>query len=175
MATSGFTPATEQERFSIEGNKRPGPILTSSVVSGQEARKFYENLVKDDHRNLSGFNVTARQKDGGRRDKNERGKAERRMRSRRRVRGQTETPEQRGTGDTELNQPRETHTERSKELMGLRFLHCAHEGNICGLKDLLSKGVDINFQVEYSSFYVVLETILFVYRLFNVTIMQYQH
>lgn len=32
--------------------------------------------------------------------------------------------------------------------MGLRFLHCAHEGNISGLKDLLSKGVDINFQVR---------------------------
>lgn len=156
MATSGFTPATEQERFSIESNKRPGPILNTSVLSGEEARKFYENLVKDDHLNLSGSNITARQKNDGRRDKNERRKPERRMRSGRRVRGQTETPVQRRTSDTELNQPRgTTHTERSKELMGLRFLHCAHEGNISGLKDLLSKGVDINYQVEYLSFYML--------------------
>ncbi|KAF3852156.1 hypothetical protein F7725_005511 [Dissostichus mawsoni] len=35
------------------------------------------------------------------------------------------------------------------ELLGLRFLRCANDGDISGLKDLLSKGVDINFQDTY--------------------------
>lgn len=131
MATFGFTPATEQERFSIETVKRSRSILTTSALCGEEARNFYESLMRD----------------GGRQDKNKHRKPESR-RSRRRVRGHTDAPA-RGTGDREGNQTREAgHTERSKELMGLRFLHCAHEGNITGLKDLLSKGVDINFQVQ---------------------------
>lgn len=132
MATFGFTPATEQERFSIETIKSSRSILTSSALSGEEVRNFYENLMKDD----------------GRQDKNKHRKPESR-RSRRRVRGHSDAPVQRGTGDREGHQTGETgHTERSRELMGLRFLHCAHEGNISGLKDLLSKGVDINFQVR---------------------------
>lgn len=133
MATFGFTPATEQERFSIETFKGSGSILTTSALSGEEVRHFYENLMKDD----------------GRQDKNKRHKPESRRRSRRRVRGHSDVPVQRGTGDRGGHPSGETgHTERSRELMGLRFLHCAHEGNISGLKDLLSKGVDINFQVR---------------------------
>lgn len=160
MATFGFTPATEQERFSIETLKRSKSILNTSVLSGEDARNFYENLVKHDHLNLNGLNISVNQKDDGRQDKNKHRKPEYRIRSRRRVRGQTDAPVQRGTGDREGNQTRETgHTERSKELMGLRFLHCAHEGNISGLKDLLSKGVDINFQVQSLPFY--LATIFF--------------
>lgn len=130
MATFGFTPATEQERFSLETIKSSGSILTISALSGEEVRNFYENLMKDD----------------GRQDKNKYRKPESRRRSRRRVRGHSDVPVQRGTGDREGHQTGETgHT---RELMGLRFLHCAHEGNISGLKDLLSKGVDINFQVR---------------------------
>lgn len=133
MATFGFTPATEQERFSIETFKSSRSILTTSALSGEEVKNFYENLMKDD----------------GRQDKNKHRKPESRRRSRRRVRGHSDVPVQRGTGDREGHQTGETgHTERSRELMGLRFLHCAHEGNISGLKDLLSKGVDINFQVR---------------------------
>eukprot|EP00066_Takifugu_rubripes_P007111 XP_003972383.2 PREDICTED: G patch domain and ankyrin repeat-containing protein 1 [Takifugu rubripes] len=131
MATFGFNPATEQERFSIETIKSSRSILTTSALSGEEVRNFYENLMKDD----------------GRQDKNKHRKPESRRRSRRRVRVHSDVPVQRGTGDGGGHQTGETgHTERSRELMGLRFLHCAHEGNISGLKDLLSKGVDINFQ-----------------------------
>lgn len=152
MAAFGFTPATEQERFSIETIQRPRSILATSVLGGEDARNFYESLVKDDV-NLNGLNIRVNQKDGGRQDKNKHRKPENRIRSRRRIRGQTDAPAQRGPGDREDNQTRETaHTERSKELMGLRFLHCAHEGDISGLKDLLSKGVDINFQVHLYHF-----------------------
>lgn len=162
MATFGFTPATEQERFSIEAIQTSRSILSTSVLSGEDARNFYENLVKDDHLNVNGLNMRVNQKDDGRRDKNKHRNPEYRTRSRRRVRGQTDAPVQRGSGDREGNQTRETgHTERSLELMGLRLLHCAHEGNISGLKDLLSKGVDINFQVQSLPFY--LATIFFAY------------
>lgn len=149
MATFGFTPATEQERFSIETIKRSRSILTTSALSGKDARNFYENLVKDDHMSVNGLNIRDDQEDS-RRDKNKHRKPEHRIRSRRRVRGQTDAPGQRGTDNrTETGQ-----TERSRELMGLRFLHCAHEGNISGLKDLLSKGVDINFQVQSLPFHL---------------------
>lgn len=155
MATLGFTPATEQERFSIDTIQRSRSILTTSVLSGEDARNFYENLVKENHLNRNGLNRVD-QKDDGRQDKNKHPKPEYRIRSRRRVRGQTDAPVQRGTGDREGNQTRETgHTERSKELMGLRFLHCAHEGNNSGLKELLSKGVDINFQVQSFIFFIL--------------------
>lgn len=53
-------------------------------------------------------------------------------------------------GGSEGSQRREaSDSERTAELQGLRFLRCAHEGDISGLKDLLSKGVDINFQDTY--------------------------
>lgn len=156
MAAFGFTPATEQERFSIDAIQRSRSILTTSLLSGEDARNFYENLVKEDHLNRNGLNIRVDQKDDGRQYKNQHPKPEYRIRSRRRVRGQTDAPVQRGTGDRQGNQTRETgHTERSKELMGLRFLHCAHEGNISGLKDLLSKGVDINFQVQSFIFFIL--------------------
>lgn len=147
MAAFGFTPATEQERFSIGAIQRPRSIPATSVL-GEDARNFYESLVKDDHLNLNGLNIRVNQKDGGRQDKSKHRKPENRTRSRRRIRGQTDAP-----GDREDNQTRQTaHTERSKELMGLRFLHCAHEGDTSGLRDLLSKGVDINFQVHLRHF-----------------------
>ncbi|KAM7394530.1 hypothetical protein PAMP_021327 [Pampus punctatissimus] len=47
----------------------------------------------------------------------------------------------------ESNRSRETNiSERCMELLGLRLLRCAQDGDLSGLKELLSKGVDINFQ-----------------------------
>lgn len=168
MATFGFTPATEQEHFSIKRIKRSRSSLTSSVLSGEDARHFYENLVKEDLLNRNGLNIRVNQKDDGRNDKSKHRKEEYRIRSRRRVRVQPDAPVRGGPGDREVNPSRGTgHTERSRELMGLRFLHCAHEGNVSGLKDLLSKGVDINFQVQSLPLY--LETIFFAYSAPNIT------
>uniref|UniRef100_A0A671U3F9 Uncharacterized protein n=1 Tax=Sparus aurata TaxID=8175 RepID=A0A671U3F9_SPAAU len=99
-----------QDVFSIETTEQPSST-TSCVISGKEARQFYENLMKDD-------------------------------------RGQEAS--RRITGDGEGDHRRETsNSERSTELLGLRLLRCAHGGDISGLKDLLSKGVDINFQDTY--------------------------
>lgn len=146
MASFGFTPATEQERFSIETIRSSRSVLTASALSGEEVRHFYENLVKDD----------------GRRDRNKHRKPESRRRSRRGVRGHADVPARRGTGDRDGHQTGGTgHTERSRELMGLRFLHCAHEGNISGLQDLLSKGVDINFQVRSVFFFSVVSNVIY--------------
>ena len=82
-------------------------------------------------------------------------------RERRRVRAataqqdQTNSVVERGTGrESEGVQRREmtNDSERSMELQGLRLLRCAHEGDTSGLSELLSKGVDINFQVKYLQF-----------------------
>ncbi|XP_041640355.1 G patch domain and ankyrin repeat-containing protein 1 [Cheilinus undulatus] len=140
MAHFGFTRASGQDVFSIESTSQSSS-KTDSALCGEEARQFYENLVKD--RDLS----------RSKRNKKVNG----RERQRRRVRAaearhhQTDSVVQRGdNNESDGNQSRETNiSERSMELMGLRLLRCAHEGDITGLKDLLSRGVDINFQDTY--------------------------
>ncbi|XP_030268670.1 G patch domain and ankyrin repeat-containing protein 1 [Sparus aurata] len=152
MAALGFTPASGQDVFSIETTEQPSST-TSCVISGKEARQFYENLMKDD-RGQEASRSTVGKRDHGRKQQSNR---ESNRRARRRARaaevqqGQTESAVQRGiTGDGEGDHRRETsNSERSTELLGLRLLRCAHGGDISGLKDLLSKGVDINFQDTY--------------------------
>ncbi|XP_041838225.1 G patch domain and ankyrin repeat-containing protein 1 [Melanotaenia boesemani] len=148
MAAFGFTPASEQDVFSI------GPELTrpkpSIELSGEEARQFYEDMIKDD-KEQDAFESAVRTKHCGRtcpiRQKS--GGCSRRMR--RRVRCAEVHQVQSGpvvqrrvSGESQVNQG--SSSERSMELLGLRLLRCAHEGDISSLKDLLSKGVDINFQ-----------------------------
>ena len=38
-------------------------------------------------------------------------------------------------------------TSTTTELEGLRLLRCAQEGDLSGVRGLLSRGVDVNFQV----------------------------
>ncbi|MEQ2226728.1 hypothetical protein ILYODFUR_030307 [Ilyodon furcidens] len=65
-------------------------------------------------------------------------------------RAHTESVVQReARGGREGNQGEPISSERAQELRGLRLLRCAHEGDIPGLKELISKGVDINFQDLY--------------------------
>uniref|UniRef100_A0A3B3VCK3 G-patch domain and ankyrin repeats 1 n=1 Tax=Poecilia latipinna TaxID=48699 RepID=A0A3B3VCK3_9TELE len=114
MAALGFIPANDHDAFSF-GTEQTS-TNKSSKISGEEVRRFYEDLIKDDKT----------QKDQSVRatHRNNRGRgSDRRMR--RRVR----------------------RSERARELQGLRLLRCAHQGDIPGLKELISKGVDINFQV----------------------------
>ena len=139
MATLGFTPASEHDRFSIETAERSSST-TSRTLSGEEARKFYEDLMMDNKvQSVSGSAVKQNKR--------------RRRRSRRAVRAAgTASGVQRRMGDEGEGHQREepSGSERSMELLGLRLLRCAHEGDIPGLKDLLSKGADINFQVQTS-------------------------
>nr|XP_019964489.1 PREDICTED: G patch domain and ankyrin repeat-containing protein 1 [Paralichthys olivaceus] len=140
MATLGFTPASEQDFFSAE-TMGPSSSRTKSVISGEEARRFYENLTRD----------------GGRGKKASKKNRESSRGARRRVRA-AETHQDRTAsgvgretgGGGEDSQRRErasnSDSERSTELLGLRFLRCAHEGDVSALRELLSKGVDINFQ-----------------------------
>lgn len=157
MATLGFTPATGQDCFSIETTQRTTSTVTSAL-RGEEAREFYEKLIKDgEAQDLS--NGAISQKDNDRGNRNKQRKRESVRTVRRRLGTHTHSAPQRGSGTSEGNRRGESqNTERSMELMGLRLLHCAHEGNISGLKDLLSKGADINFQVQYSTFSVFLFT-----------------
>lgn len=159
MATFGFTPASEQDIFSTETTTQSS-YITNSRLSGEEARQFYENLMKDDdERQERSRGAFSKKYYGGNHQNKQRGRESNR-RVRRRVRAaevqldQTRSAVERGTGgEREDIQRREmtaretSNSERSVELQGLRFLRCAHEGDISGLKDLLSKGVDINFQV----------------------------
>lgn len=151
MANLGFTPASGQDVFSIETSEQSSSTVTSAL-SGKEARDFYENLMKDDK--VQSVPISAvNQQDHGRERLNRQRDRKSGRRGRRRVRaagmqGQTNPVVHGRINEGEGNQRRETsNSERSMELMGLRFLRCAHEGDISGLKDLISKGVDINFQV----------------------------
>ncbi|XP_058495476.1 G patch domain and ankyrin repeat-containing protein 1 [Solea solea] len=144
MATLGFTPASEQDFFSSETVQQSNS-KTKDALSGKEARQFYETLMRDVDEGQKTSNHV-----------NKRKKRESRRKSKRRVvvaevqQGQTGPPVQRQTSG-EVEGRRETtrqtsNSERVEELQGLRFLRCAHEGDISGLRELLSKGIDINFQ-----------------------------
>ncbi|XP_061587048.1 G patch domain and ankyrin repeat-containing protein 1 [Cololabis saira] len=146
---AGFIPASGQDVFSVGPYQTPLPE-SSSKVSGEEARRFYEGLVKDtEGQNVSRHEITQRQ--GGIRQK--RGESGRRMRRSRPVgvQQQLESAVQRevssGSEGDQRGEP--SSLERGQELQGLRLLRCAHEGDVSALKDLLSKGVDINFQDTY--------------------------
>lgn len=141
MATLGFTLARKQDIFSIEALES-SPSQTSSTSGGQEARQFYENLLKDGRLTLK------RQC-----EQNRRNKRKKRRSSRRRTDTDAVVVE-RAAGGAEGTRIRETsgghvNSEMSSELQGLKLLRFAQDGNLTGLKDLLSKGVDINFQVGY--------------------------
>ncbi|XP_047434746.1 G patch domain and ankyrin repeat-containing protein 1 [Mugil cephalus] len=147
MAALGFTPASDHDVFSIETG--PSSSKTSSVLSGKEIRHFYENLIKGDRDQDESRDQHHSREHPGRHSSG----GARARRKRRRgngagegQQGQTSSVVQR-VGVSEEDQRRETRqSERSMELLGLRLLRCAHEGDIPVLKELLSKGVDINFQ-----------------------------
>ena len=155
MASLGFTPASGQDVFSIEATEQTSS-KTSSVLNGKEVRRFYENLMQDDKE--PGVSRSAVSSRGDVREHQRNRESNRRARRRARAaemqRGQTDSVVQRGDGGGgEGSQRGETsHSERTTELLGLRLLRCAHEGDVSGLKDLLSKGVDINFQVLYTTY-----------------------
>uniref|UniRef100_A0A3B5BCR0 G-patch domain and ankyrin repeats 1 n=1 Tax=Stegastes partitus TaxID=144197 RepID=A0A3B5BCR0_9TELE len=117
MASFGFTPASQQDVFSIE--TAPSSSKTASVLGGEEARQFYENLMKDDT-GQDGSRRANSKKDHDREHQMRQRSRESSRRLRRRV--------------------------RAVGLKGLRLLRCAHEGDVSGIRELLSKGVDINFQ-----------------------------
>lgn len=154
MATRGFTRASGQDVFSIE---QPEHRNSSAhcALTGREAKDFYENLIGDE----TGRNGSAgvlRPEGEGRTEPSPRNRESRRRRvremrraqaaggsePRRDAEGQDSQTERRGNS-TDL-------TERSVELQGLRLLRCAHSGDLSGLKDLLSRGADVNFQVQQS-------------------------
>ncbi|XP_061685045.1 G patch domain and ankyrin repeat-containing protein 1 [Syngnathoides biaculeatus] len=131
MTALGFTPARKRDIFTIEGSQ------TSSAPGGDEARRFYESLLKDEK-------VSLKRQSGQLCRNGHTSKRERRRRSRE---THAAVGERRGEG----NRARETtggyvNSELSLELQGHKLLRCAQDGDLAGLKDLLSKGVDINFQ-----------------------------
>lgn len=140
MAALGFTPAREQDVFSVEAEQSSSK--TSSGLSGEEAKLFYENLMKDQVAGY-GSKCTVSKKGRGSQSRQNRESSRRAMRMRR-VRAVE--PQQ---GQSAGTQTETEHSERSMELLGLRLLRFAQEGDIPGLKEVLSKGVDINYQVRY--------------------------
>ncbi|XP_034741564.1 G patch domain and ankyrin repeat-containing protein 1 [Etheostoma cragini] len=156
MAALGFTPASGHDLFSIETTERSSCEI-SNILNGKEVRQFYEDLIKDGEGQDVSRRSAISHKDNGREHQNKQRNRESSRRARRRARaaemqqGQTEYVVQRVvSGEGEANPRRQTsNSERTMELLGLRLLRCAHDGDIPGVKDLLSKGVDINFQDTY--------------------------
>lgn len=139
MASFGFTRASGQDIFSIDSNEASSSE-TARALNGEDVRQFYENLTKEN-------------KDKGAPTSSD-SKKSLRKRRRRKVsaaeRQQPQTVVQRGNNSESEGNPRRDAalSERSMELLGLRLLRSAHEGDTTGLRDLLSKGADINFQVK---------------------------
>lgn len=151
MAGLGFIPASNQDIFSIETEQSSSK--TTSVLSGEEARQFYENVMTEDHEQFlsaSAIHKTdnGRQRQSGQKNRESRKRLRRRVGAVERLPVQTQSVVQREMNEErDGNRRRETgNSERTKELQGLRLLRCAHEGDTSGLKELLSKGADINFQ-----------------------------
>lgn len=151
MTALGFTPAREQDIFKIEGGEQSSS-QTSSILSGEEARKFYENLMKDDKGpDVVGKTHNGRDQQIRLRNKESNRRARRRVRAAEMQRVQADSVvERRVSGESyqsgETTAGETSNSERCVELRGLRLLRCAHEGDLSGLRELLSKGVDINFQ-----------------------------
>ena len=151
MAAFGFTPASEQDVFSIVPEQTS--FKTDSNLSGEEARRFYEDLMKDGREHDESGSAIGKKNHGRKYPLREKSReSSRRLRRRVSAVGeqqpQTESVVQRGVSG-ESDGIQRSRSERSTELQGLRLLRCAHVGDISGLKELLSKGVDINFQVRY--------------------------
>lgn len=140
MAALGFTPAREQDVFSVEAEQSNSK--TSTGLSGEEAKRFYENLMKGEEAGDGSKGAVSKKGRGpqSRRDTRESQSSRRAMRRVRAVEAQQ--------GQSERNRTETGHSERSVELLGLRLLRFAHEGDIPGLKEVLSKGVDINYQLS---------------------------
>ncbi|KAM3623975.1 uncharacterized protein V6R79_017573 [Siganus canaliculatus] len=149
MAALGFTPASGSDVFCIDSNGTTR-TPTGPGLRGEEARHFYESLIKSD---------VSRQRS-----------RESSRRPRRRLQqgpagagpgpgsgagaGAGSGPPSGASHRSDGHQRRDSSSssssvERSTELLGLRLLRCAHEGDVSGLRDLLSKGVDVNFQDTY--------------------------
>ncbi|XP_054459809.1 G patch domain and ankyrin repeat-containing protein 1 [Anoplopoma fimbria] len=151
MAALGFTPASGQDLFSIETAEQCSS-QTGSALDGEEVRRFYENVIKDGKGKDGSRRSATSKTDNGRehqRDRESSRRARRRARAAEMQQGQTGHVGQSGVSGGSEPRRQASISERTMKLLGLRLLRCAHEGDISGLKDLLSKGVDINTQDTY--------------------------
>uniref|UniRef100_A0A8C6V3H6 G-patch domain-containing protein n=1 Tax=Neogobius melanostomus TaxID=47308 RepID=A0A8C6V3H6_9GOBI len=141
MATLGFTRASDPDVFGA-APQHSSPAPSSCTLTGHEVRQFYEDLLKD----AEGASAKSEKQHRRRKQKDQ----TRRVRRRRdgTASGLPLSEEGRvgssGSGDGEGGDG-----QRGGELQGLRLLRCAHEGDTSALKDMLSKGADINFQDSY--------------------------
>ncbi|XP_056135591.1 G patch domain and ankyrin repeat-containing protein 1 [Lampris incognitus] len=145
-----FTPAKEQDIWT-NGKEQPSS-QPRSLHSGEEARLFYESLTKGNDGATQNESVCQREqttRTSKKREEQGRGgdvrqagiTGERRGRNRG---GSVPRREARGESNS-------SHTSSSGaiELQGLKLLRCAQEGDLSGMKQLFSKGVDINFQDSF--------------------------
>lgn len=155
MATRGFTPASGQDVFSIEPTEQFNFSTNNSALTGREVKHFYENLIQDETGG-NGSTGVLRPEGEGSTQQSQRSRESRNRRRRLREMRRVQTAgasEARRDAEGQSNQTARAenntdHPERSVELQGLRLLRCAHNGDISGLKDLLTRGADVNFQVQ---------------------------
>lgn len=151
MATRGFTPASGHDVFSIEPTEQFNSS-TNNTLTGREAKNFYEHLIRDETGGNGSTSVLHPEGEGStqqsQRNQVSRNRR-RRVREMRRVQTAGAAEARRDAqGQASQTERAENNTERSVELQGLRLLRCAHNGDISGLKDLLTRGADVNFQVQ---------------------------
>uniref|UniRef100_A0A4W5PHL5 G-patch domain and ankyrin repeats 1 n=1 Tax=Hucho hucho TaxID=62062 RepID=A0A4W5PHL5_9TELE len=122
---SYFTPAREEELL-WSGNAGAATGPQPSTLGGEEARRFYQILIEEgDGGERRGVELRGRE--------NRRGARERRGRAGQHV---------------QASRQQASTTSTTTELEGLRLLRCAQEGDLSGVRGLLSRGVDVNFQSQ---------------------------
>ncbi|XP_055762895.1 G patch domain and ankyrin repeat-containing protein 1 [Salvelinus fontinalis] len=119
---SYFTPAREEELL-WSGNAGAATGPQPSTLGGEEARRFYQSVIEEGGA-------------GERRGMEQRGRENRRGREGRGRAGQ----------HVQASRQQASTTSTTTELEGLRLLRCAQEGDLSGVRGLLSRGVDVNFQ-----------------------------
>ncbi|KAK6301176.1 hypothetical protein J4Q44_G00292740 [Coregonus suidteri] len=117
------------------GNAEQPPDLNHSTLGGEEARRFYQSLIE----HIGGWRGESSNTHslvgirGGERNHT----------------GREGASERRGRAGEHVQASRQqvSTTSTTTELEGLRLLRCAQEGDLSGVRGLLSRGVDVNFQV----------------------------
>ncbi|KAL1005399.1 hypothetical protein UPYG_G00058600 [Umbra pygmaea] len=131
-----FTPAREDEVLWLgNAGAATGP-RPNRALDGEEARHFYQSLIEEGDTRVDDMRTKRQRREGqGRRETNT-GREEARQLRR----------EWTARNGSDVQASRQQATTTTTELEGLRLLRCAQEGDLSGVRGLLSRGVDVNFQ-----------------------------
>ncbi|KAL6482519.1 hypothetical protein MHYP_G00105990 [Metynnis hypsauchen] len=127
MSVLGFFTRAKEEDRRWTGGEKPKAQRGGALLSGEEARDFYQSLLGEECAN-------------GQKEKKE----DREERRRRRGRTRGGGPYRRSSGGSSA--PPSGQADAVSERDGHRLLRCAQDGDLRALTELLDRGCDVNFR-----------------------------